>query len=335
MTETGRILIVEDDPAIRELLADALRAEGHTPAATADCAGAFELAGRFAPDLLVTDVHLPDGSGLELLDRLRGRGLDLPAIVVTGLGDAPTASEASRRGCVDFLLKPLDLPRLHAAVEAELARRRRQHRQADRARRLRRLARHANRHRRQIRHELQSTCADLSAGYSTLSQQFALQQTLLGFQRQLIGCRNDDDVFRGLFEFHARRNGSLFGVAMLCDEHARLQIAGRFGMPAPDSLERCEQFAAALLPMVMANPAVTPLDGQDHAGLFPPELAGWLVGVSFLAMPLMPRSGQLIGLVLMYRKGEQPFTDEDVALAQLFAPAVAQAVQANARRDAA
>src|SRR6185436_13587824 len=75
---------------------------------------------RHAPDLLIVDVKLPDGDGLELLDRLRARGVGAPAIVVTAFGTVDRAVHAMRSGASDFLVKPFDNERLRSAVASAL-----------------------------------------------------------------------------------------------------------------------------------------------------------------------------------------------------------------------
>ena len=59
------------------------------------------------------------------------------------------------------------------------------------------------------------------------------------------------------------------------------------------------------------------LDAGDHAELFDPFVRKYLVGVTALAVPLLPADGEMIGLVVLYRKGEQPITEEDVAMAEM------------------
>ena len=98
-------------------------------------------------------------------------------------------------------------------------------------------------------------------------------------------------------------------------------------MPAPDSVCICQQIGDAVTPLMLENPQVTRLAIDTHAKVFPKALCKYLDNVSFLCIPLLPAEGQLIGLIILYRKGEQPLTDEEVSLAQIIAPAVAVSVQ--------
>lgn len=326
----ANVLVVDDEPDLRELICDALSAEGLGVRHAGTGAEACALAVQRRPDVLVVDLRLPDASGLDVIDRVRGiTRADLPAVVITGHGDLHLAGEAARRGCCDFLTKPIDLSRLRRAIGRELERRALPRRLAARGERALELARRLNADRHVLRHRLETTGAALTTAYRTLNQQFLRQEAVLRFQRELIGCRSDDDVFRRLFRFFGNRGGSLFGLALSCDEGARLHLMGRFGMPEPDPLTVCEQLMRSLVPVVLQTPVVMRLEAEKHLGLFPEPLARRLVGVTFLAVPFLPAEGKLIGIALLYRKGEQPFTNEELALAELLSHSVAECLQAN------
>jgi DNA-binding NarL/FixJ family response regulator len=115
---THRILLVEDDAPTREHLARAIAAE---PAlalvgqAASVAEGRAQLA-REAPDVLLTDLGLPDGSGIELIRELRGRAPGALAMVVTALGDEKTAIAAIEAGASGYLLKDGSFAEIGAAL---------------------------------------------------------------------------------------------------------------------------------------------------------------------------------------------------------------------------
>ncbi|MBJ6763698.1 response regulator [Corallococcus sp. H22C18031201] len=119
-----RILLAEDDDAMRALLVRALSRAGHTVVEVED---GFELsdyvemmAGQGGslepPDVIVSDVRMPGCSGLEVLARLRRRGLTCPVLLLSAFADAETHAEAQRLGAHALLDKPVDLDVLRAAV---------------------------------------------------------------------------------------------------------------------------------------------------------------------------------------------------------------------------
>jgi DNA-binding response OmpR family regulator len=325
-----RVLVVDDEPDMRDLLLDALQGEGFVIETASSGLEAIKLARTNPPDIVVTDLMLGDCTGLDVIDSLRNDiSADIPAIVITGRGDPEMFTEASRYRPVELMTKPLDLDRLRLAIAEELARRTGYERTKKRHEKIRRLAREINIERKTIQNRLDSTCADLTVAYRRLSSQMASQQVLIAYQRELIAAKNDDDVFRSLFRVIVHRTGSVFGVAMACDSEAELQIAGRFGVPHPDEVTFCQELCDPLVDIILTDPKCMLIDAGERSEIFHDSIRKFLPGLSALTMPLIPSPGELIGLVVLYRKGEQPFTDADVELAEAIAPPTAIAVRRN------
>jgi DNA-binding NtrC family response regulator len=106
------ILIVDDEKNIRTSLARSLSLEGYRTETAADIAEAREKLRSTAPDLVMLDVKLPDGSGLDLLDTIKAEQAELPVIVMSGHGTIEMALEAIRKGARDFIEKPLSSERI-------------------------------------------------------------------------------------------------------------------------------------------------------------------------------------------------------------------------------
>lgn len=117
------ILVVDDDATIRTVIAQSLRRAGHGVRSAASLAELDRELGRAAPDVLVTDVVLPDGDGLERAAALAGERPDLPIIVLSARNTLSTAVRAAEAGAYDYLPKPFDLEALARAIEAALRRR--------------------------------------------------------------------------------------------------------------------------------------------------------------------------------------------------------------------
>ncbi|MEM9596856.1 MAG: response regulator [Acidobacteriota bacterium] len=118
----GAVLVVEDDPLVQRALARLLRTAGYRARVFGSVGEFFASEPPAGPVCLVLDLHLPGGHGIDILDRLAEAGNPLPAVVLTGHGDVPSAVRAMKRGAVEFLEKPFDPSVLLAAVEAALAR---------------------------------------------------------------------------------------------------------------------------------------------------------------------------------------------------------------------
>ncbi len=118
------ILIVDDDPAVREVLSALLAEEGYRSHAVATADEALVSFSNTEPDLAICDLKMPGRDGLWLLDRLRREHPDTAVIMLTGFGDTESAVECLRRGAADYLLKPPKLTDLIRAIERALGRRR-------------------------------------------------------------------------------------------------------------------------------------------------------------------------------------------------------------------
>ncbi|MGL4636013.1 MAG: response regulator transcription factor [Beijerinckiaceae bacterium] len=123
LKETREIFVVDDDPAIRDALSIALRAEGYVVQSFSDATALFEVVRMRAPGVIVLDVMLPDQSGLDVLKTLRAEGHPAPVLMITGHGDIPMAVEAIKFGAYDFIQKPFSveiiLDQLKAALSAQ------------------------------------------------------------------------------------------------------------------------------------------------------------------------------------------------------------------------
>jgi DNA-binding response OmpR family regulator len=116
-----RVLLAEDDPAISEPLARALRREGYEVEVRADGREALEAA-RDSPDLLVLDLGLPTMDGLEVCRRLRGEGYTVPVLVLTARADEVDTVVGLDAGADDYVTKPFRLAELLARARALLRR---------------------------------------------------------------------------------------------------------------------------------------------------------------------------------------------------------------------
>ena len=102
-----KVLIVEDDLATRRGLEESIRDFGMEPRSVGTCKESAKALEEFDPRLLIVDIHLPDGDGIEVLRLAREKDPDREGVVITGQGSIDNAIEALRAGAFDYLLKPL------------------------------------------------------------------------------------------------------------------------------------------------------------------------------------------------------------------------------------
>jgi two-component system response regulator FixJ len=120
MSDNPVVHIVDDDEAVRNSLAFMLGSAGLSVRLYESARAFLDLLDPSAHGCLVTDVRMPDMTGIELLAEIKAKAPYLPAIVITGHGDIPLAVEAMKAGAVDFIEKPFEDEVLLKAVEAAL-----------------------------------------------------------------------------------------------------------------------------------------------------------------------------------------------------------------------
>ena len=115
---TTRVLIVDDDQAMRELLTEQLQASGRfVVIAARNASEAIEKVDSEVVDVVLTDLRMPGNSGLDLCRELIGRRPDIPVVLMTAFGSLEAAIEAIRAGAYDFLTKPFDPERLEVTLD--------------------------------------------------------------------------------------------------------------------------------------------------------------------------------------------------------------------------
>lgn len=113
--------VIDDDEAVRTSLAFLLEMSDLPARTYASAAEFLAISGGLTSGCIVTDVRMPEMSGLDLVRRLKERSVALPVIVITGHGDVPLAVEAMRAGVTDFLEKPFDDAALLASIRSALS----------------------------------------------------------------------------------------------------------------------------------------------------------------------------------------------------------------------
>lgn len=108
MSTLGKVLVVDDEPGLRNTITRLLQKAGCEVASAGDAAQAWELLEREAFDLVYLDIHLPQVDGMQLLRQLRQTWPELRVILLTGHGSLNSAVEALRLGATDYLFKPID-----------------------------------------------------------------------------------------------------------------------------------------------------------------------------------------------------------------------------------
>jgi putative nucleotidyltransferase with HDIG domain len=116
----ARILVVDDENHVRCMIGTTLERQGYDVQLAASGREALDLLDQNTFDLVLTDIVMQEGNGIDLLDRLRGRQPHLPVVMVTAIHDISVAIDSMRRGAYDYLLKPFEREHLMATVARAL-----------------------------------------------------------------------------------------------------------------------------------------------------------------------------------------------------------------------
>src|SRR5512134_748587 len=115
-----KVLVVDDEPDLLELLELTLSRMGLDTTRAESVGDALRLLDREPFDLCLTDMRLPDGEGLRVVEHINQKGLDVPVAVITAYGSAENAVAALKAGAFDYLAKPVALEQLRALVKQAL-----------------------------------------------------------------------------------------------------------------------------------------------------------------------------------------------------------------------
>lgn len=116
MDRVHRVLVVDDEEPIRKGLSRMASGLGHDVDVAPSAEEALQRALTLTPDLIITDLHMPGRSGLELIEDLKDRGIESTVIVLTAHGSIDSAIEATRKGVYDYLVKPIEPERMQTVI---------------------------------------------------------------------------------------------------------------------------------------------------------------------------------------------------------------------------
>lgn len=282
-----KILVLEDHAPLREQLEQVLNDAGFQTQSAATRAAAFELARHHAFDLVIADIFLPDGSGIEMFRQLRKLLPDIAGIVITGHSTWELAIEALNAGFVGFLVKPIVIEQLAATVINALEQEK-------------------------LRRE--------NARLRAIVPLFELSKTFMG--NFSLG-----ELLQRIVATAQRETKAHIVSLMLLDPTEReLCIAAAAGLPenviaterVPIGHGIAGRVAQSGEPLMLTESV--PLDPEIRRWMRKPEV------LSSLSLPLRVRNHVIGVLNLSRMQGDEPFTNGDLEIATVFAEQAAMAI---------
>ena len=120
--ESARILIVDDEAGVRDLLGDALKMAGFETFVAPDGLTALTMQRKHDPELMIIDINMPKMDGFELVERMRSTGIETPVLMLSARGDRTDVTKGLRIGADDYVKKPFGLEELVLRIQAILRR---------------------------------------------------------------------------------------------------------------------------------------------------------------------------------------------------------------------
>ena len=117
MIRAKSILVIDDEKVILESLKMFLTEKGYSVESAASAAEGRQKVEGLKPDVVILDIRLPDGNGLDLLKELRDRNREMPVIMITAFHDMDSTIKAIKHGATEYITKPIDADELERAVQ--------------------------------------------------------------------------------------------------------------------------------------------------------------------------------------------------------------------------
>ena len=326
----SRVLIVDDEPSVIDVFRDTLSREVGCHVYTARTVQeARDVIAKEVVDLLVTDIHLPDGNGLGLLGEMRRTHPSGAALVITGKPTTDAAVTALRGGAVDFLAKPFKVTDLVDRIAGALNLQRLRARQDARLKKLKDAVRRLNVARKTVNKKVDLLCNDLIGAYGELSKQLESVRIQEGFTQFVDRAGSLEQLLCHSMDWLLRQVGYCnIGIWLTANDND-LQLGAFMKYTVAAEPELCEALQKNLLRITTRRGFVR-LRGADAKNLLTPGEIKHLGAQDVVAIHCT-YLGETLGAILLFRDQKTPFSDEDVnalkMITPLFALSLAKAVR--------
>src|SRR3954454_22956394 len=269
VSETGkvktkpRVLIVDDEAELVELISDTVGVKlGCRLVVARNVAQARKILESQRVDLLLTDVHLPDGDGKSLLPVLHLHQPQAQAIVITGQPDLDAATEAMREGASDFLPKPFTGNDLVERVKRALARAAAATKVEKRLNRLRDAVKRLNDARKTVSKKVDLLCNDLISAYGELSKQLDLVRVQEGYKHSMSEAKDLEQLLCHTMDWMLRQLGYANIAVWLAGEDDDFQLGAYMKYTIPGEARLTDAMRTGLVKVAVKD-GFAHLSGDD------------------------------------------------------------------------
>jgi DNA-binding response OmpR family regulator len=326
------VLIVDDEPGMIEMVGDVVRRSIDCRLITApNLRQAEAVLKTESIQLLVTDLHLPDGDGMGLLSTLQSSQPQAAVVVMTGDTSMQGAVRALRAGVMDFLPKPFSADLLLERVRQALDRQKTDAREARRVKRLKLAVKRLNTSRRTVSKKVDLLCNDLISAYGELSKQMDEVRLQEAFRKLMNEAKDLEQLLCHAMDWVLREIGYSNVAIWLASEEQEFELGAYMKYTIACDTKLTEAIQVGLLPMTVREGTVRLSDEEVATKLNPTE-AALLRGQTVVSINCT-YLGESLAAFILFRDQRSPFTDEDVAMLKAISPIFSVALAATVRQS--
>lgn len=313
------VLVVDDEPMLMEMMNDLVGPQVNCRFVAAhDIREAKRILASEPIQLVLADVHLPDGDGMSLLSHLREHHPEASAIVITGQPTLERAIGAIRAGAWDFMPKPFNAQQLTDRVKTALERQAVALRKEKRLGRLKDAVRRLNDARKVVSRKVDLLCNDLVTAYGELSKQLEDVRTQDGFRKVLGEAKDLEQMLCHAMDWLLKQVGYSNIAIWLAADPNDFQLGAYMKYTIPGEQALTEALRNGLIPMTNRKGLVHLSGEEAETALTPAELKH-LAGQTVLSVNCT-YLGEALGMITLFRDDERPFSDDDVAAVKSIGP---------------
>jgi DNA-binding response OmpR family regulator len=327
-----RVLVVDDEADLVELISDTVgKRLGCKLISAKNVAQARKVLESQKVDLLLTDVHLPDGDGISLLQVLHLHQPQAQAIVITGAASMDGAIEALREGASDFVPKPFNAVDLAERVKLALGRAAEAAKAEKRLNRLRDAVKRLNDARKMVSKKVDLLCNDLISAYGELSKQLDLVRVQESYKNALAETKDLEQLLCHTMDWMLRQLGYANIAVWLAGDDDDFQLGAYMKYTIPGEAKLTDALRTGLVKLAVRE-NFAHYSGDDLRARLTSKELELLKDQDVLAVNCTYLAESL-GVVILFRDAKGGFTEEDAAtvktICPLFAVALAGIVRGN------
>jgi FixJ family two-component response regulator len=326
-----RVLVVDDEQSMRSLFRDVVAAQVDcTMTCVGSVAEAKHLINRDGIELLITDLALPDGDGMSLVDTLRHQQPSAAAMVITGnRADLNGAIGAIRAGAVDFVPKPFNSDQIVERVKRAIVRQNAIARGERRILRLKDAVRRLNQSRKIVTKKVDLLCNDLISAYGDVAKQVEDIRNQESFRKLINSARDLEQMLCHAMDWILRAAGYCNLAVYLAADDAEFQLGAYMKYTIPGEVKFTEAMKQNIVPMA-SKEGLVHLEGYDVKKYLSAAEHKTLAGNTVLATQCT-YLGETLAVLVLFRDEKCPFTADDVAMLKAISPIFAVALAGMVR----